>query len=100
MRHIHAEPVDAAVAPKAQRALELLAHVGMLPVKIGLLGGKQMQVPFAVLDALPRRAAETRHPAVRGKLTVLPAARPEDVAFALGRAGARGERRLEETVVV
>ena len=99
MGHIDAEAVGAAVAPEAQSGFEVLVDLGVLPVEVGLLYSEEVQIPFAVANRLPRRAAEGRLPAVGGQLPVLAPARAEDVAVALRRAGARCERCAEPFVL-
>ncbi len=64
--HVHAEAVDAAVEPAAHHGVHRLAHLGVLPVQIGLLAVEQVEVvlpgrriPF------PHRAGEERLPVGR-----------------------------------
>ena len=94
-RRVDAHACDAAIEPKAQNVLVLDPDIEVRPVEIGLLGGEQMEVPLAVVDARPRGPSEDRLPAVRriGPLLTLPGPEPEPVA--LGRAGRRGESLLE-----
>ena len=40
VRHVDAEAIGAAVAPEAQRLLEVLVDLGILPVEVGLLHGE------------------------------------------------------------
>jgi len=80
VRHVYAEPVDAAVGPEPQGGEEVVTDLAVLPVKVGLLGGEQVQVPLAIRDPGPGRPAEHGEP-VRGRLRpvrVLPVA--ENVA--------------------
>ena len=100
MRHVDAEAVGAVVAPEAQRLLELLVHVGVLPVEVGLLLGEDVQIPLPVLDPFPGRSAEQRHPVVRRQLAVCAPAFAEDVAVARCGAAAGLERFLEEHMLV
>jgi len=101
---VDAEAVDPAVEPEAQDAAELLPHLRVLPVEVGLRAVEDVQVPLAGLavrlgHAGPGGAAEDRGPVVRGQLAVLALAVAEHVAVALGRAGARGQRLLEPLVL-
>ena len=57
VRDVDAEAVDPAVRPEPQRPDEVLAHLGVLPVEVGLLDGEEVQVPLAV-----RRPAPTPSP--------------------------------------
>src|SRR5262245_56712768 len=49
MRHVHPEPVHAAIEPEPQDRLELGCDVGVLPVQVRLFGGEQMEVPLGAL---------------------------------------------------
>ena len=100
VRDVDAEPVDAALQPEAQRLLEVLEHLGVLPVQVRLLGIEEVQVPLAGIAVCldnpgPRGAAEDRDPVVRGVDATGAGAVTEDVALALVAAGARGQRRLK-----
>ena len=46
--NVDAEPVDAAIAPEAQRLEEVGADLRVVPVPVGLLGREQVQVPLPV----------------------------------------------------
>ena len=99
------EAVDAAVEPEAQDAAELLAHLLVRPVEVGLRAVEEVQVPLAgravgLDDARPGRAAEDGLPVVRRLVAARAAAVAEEVAGALGAAGRGGERRLEPFVLV
>ena len=77
--------------------------VRVVPVQVGLLGREEVEVPLAAARRRrprPGRAAEDRLPAVRRQLTVLPGARPEPEARALGRSRRRGERLEKPGVLV
>ena len=105
MGDVDAEAVDAAVEPEAQDAAELLAHLLVRPVEVGLRRVEEVQVPLAgravgLDDARPGRAAEDRLPVVRGQLAVRALAVAEQVARALGAAGRGDERLLEPFVLV
>ncbi len=100
VRDVDAEPVDAAVAPEAQGLHEVGAHLGVRPVQIGLRDVEVVEVPLAVVDALPRGSAEHRLPVRRRLRTVGPGPLAEDVAVTRGGAAAGGERLLEPGVVV
>ena len=105
VRDVDAEAVDTAVEPEAQDAAELLAHLVVGPVEVGLRAVEEVQVPLAgravgLGDAGPCGAAEDRLPVVRRQLAGRAAAVAEQVARALGAAGGGGERRLEPDVLV
>ena len=75
-------------------------HLRVLPVEVGLLGREEVEVPLAVADARPGRAAEDRLPAVRRQLAVLAGPGPEPEALAGRRSRGRGERLPEPRVLV
>jgi hypothetical protein len=47
MRDIDAEAVGPGIEPEPKHIQELLPHVRVAPVQVGLLGVEQMQVPLA-----------------------------------------------------
>jgi hypothetical protein len=105
VRHVDTEAVDAPVEPEAQDVVELLAHLRVVPVQVGLLGVEQVQVPLAgravgLGHPRPGGAAEHAAPGVRGQLAVLAASVAEQVPGALGGARAGGQRLLEPGVLV
>ena len=75
-------------------------HLRVAPVEVGLGGVEEVEVPLAVLDPGPGRAAEDRLPVVRRRAAVGPRAGAEHVAGALGAAGSGGQRLLEPGVLV
>ena len=70
VRDIDAEPRDSPVEPEAQDPVELIPHVLVPPVQIGLGREEVVEVrlPGGLVE-LPRRAAEARDPVV-GRRTV------------------------------
>ena len=62
---VHAETVDALLAPPVHHVKHSVADLRVLPVEVGLLRGEQVQVVLAgSLVKRPRRAAEPRAPVV------------------------------------
>ncbi len=103
-RRVDADARGAAVEPEPQDVLVLAAHVGVVPVEVGLLGREHVEVPLAgrtvgVRRARPRAALELRDPVGRDLRPVLAPARVEPEALALGRAGAGREGRAEPLVL-
>ena len=107
VRHVDAEPVDAAVQPEPQRLLEIVDDSGFVPVQVGLLGVEQVQVPLAgvavrLLTRVQAGPPNTDYPVVRRLRAVRAASVAEDVALALraarslppARPGTRGARGL------
>src|SRR5690606_33986453 len=86
---VHPEAVHAAVGPEPQGLAEVLPDFGVVPVEVGLFRREQVQVPLAVLDSGPGRAAAVGLPVGGRLLAVLAAPLAEDVAVAGGGA-ARG----------
>ena len=84
MRHVHTEAVGTVVGPEADGLEEILAHVRIVPVPVGLFDREQMQVPLTVLHACPGGAAEAGGPVGGRQFAVLAAAVAEDVAVAFG----------------
>ena len=94
---VDAKAVHAAREPELEDRVELGAHGLVRPVQIRLRRIEQMQVPLAVLDLLPGRAAEDRRPVVRWRrAAVASVAEHEAGARVASRAG--GERLHEPGV--
>ena len=100
VRDVDAEPVHTPVEPEPPDALELLGDLGIGPVEVGLLGREQVEVPLAVGDASPGRAAERGRPVVRRQPTVVTLAGSEVEPRALTRPGAGREGLLEPLVLI
>ena len=105
MGDVDPEPVHPAFEPEVHRVLELGRHGGVRPVDIRLLGREEVQVPLARAPVgfghpRPGRAAEAADPVVGSLRAVGAAAVAEDEAFALGRAGRRGQGLLEPLVLI
>ena len=67
-----AEAVNAHVQPKAHDFLDLLTHLGVCHVEVGLLFGENVQVPFVeVLVILPRAPLKQAVPVVRRRIFAL-----------------------------
>jgi hypothetical protein len=93
-RRVDPDAVHPAVEPEPQDGFELLAHLGVVPVEVGLLRGEQMQVPVTrravrVGGPGPRRAAELATPLGRhlGTVRALAGTKPEVVALRRVRRG-------------
>ncbi len=104
-RGVDAHTRDAAVEPELQDLLVLAAHIGVVPVEVGLLGSEHVQVPLprravGVRGARPGRSLEAGHPVRRDLIAVLALAGVEPEALALRAAGSGGERRLEPLVLI
>ncbi len=97
---VDAEPVHTPAEPETQDRLELPAHVGVLPVEVGLLRGEQVQIPLAVGQPGPGRAAEAGDPVIGRFGAVGSAAGPEDVPLAFRAAGSGREGGPEPGVLV
>ena len=101
---VDAEPVDAAVEPEPQDAVEVVDDVGVIPVEIGLGRREHGEVPLTgravgLDDAGPRRAAEDGLPVVRGLVAACAATIAEVEPLAFGRPG-RGRQRVLEPHVL
>ena len=84
--------------------MELLAHVRVVPVQVGLGGVEDVEVPLArhpvgLGDAGPPATAEDRRPVVRGLVAVRALAVAEHVALALEAPRRRREGRAEPRVL-
>ena len=97
---VDTEAISAVVKPKTQGLDEVGLHIRVLPVPVGLLHGKQVQIPLAVRHARPRGTAEMGHPVGGRQFTVFAATVTENVAIALGRSGAGGKRGFEPRMQV
>ena len=63
--HIHAEPVNAFLAPPVHHVKHFFAHLGVIPVQVRLLLGKQMEIILSpLLIKLPSAAAKGCSPVV------------------------------------
>ncbi len=88
-RHIHAESVDAAIKPEANRLVEFCLHIWVIPVDVWLRPVKEVQVPVAgrcassIKDWRPSITGEDALPVVRGKLVRLSATQRDVVAAPL-----------------
>ncbi len=98
-RHVDAEAVGAPVQPEAQDAVELGGDLGVAPVPVGLLRREHVQVPLAVADPAPGRAAEHGVPVV-GRLAAVGATAVGEVEAGAGRAAGRALQRLTEPRVL
>jgi hypothetical protein len=86
--NIDAEAVDAQFEPEVQDILKVLADNWVIPVEIGLLNGKEVEVPLAegavsLGYPFPGGAAEDRLPVIWWQLSVLTLSISKDVALAL-----------------
>ena len=121
---IHPEAVDAAIEPEPQDLAEPLPDPRVRPVEVGLARVEQVQVPlcflgrrrscgarrfrgpsavaplrWSVLNPRPGRAAEDGAPVVGRQVAVGSESVAEQVAAALRRAGAGGQRLPEPRVL-
>ena len=102
--YIDAEAVNAAVEPEAQDRLELGSHLGVRPVKIGLLGGEEVQIPLlgrvvSRRDSRPRRPAKVAEPVIGRLVAAWATASTEDVARSLGPTRRSRTRGTEPRVI-
>ncbi len=88
------------VAPEADGFQEVLMHVRVVPIPIGLLFGEQVQVPLAIRHPGPGWPAEGGRPLGRRQLAVFAPPIPEDVTVPLRGAGAGRQGRLKPRVMV
>ena len=116
MGHVHAEAIDPAVAPEAQRALKVLTYCRVGPVQVRLLGGEDVQVPLVgapcprsgqgrtvlslVLHPLPDGATEQGTPVIGRLHAVLASALVEVVEPALGGVWPTRQRSAEPGMTV
>ena len=69
--HVHAEAVDALVQPELHQVENFATNFRIIPVEVGLLLGKPVQIVFVGRRVkLPRRTRKKRHPIV-GLLAIL-----------------------------
>ena len=81
--HVHAEAVHTLVAPPGHHVVDLVAHLRVGPVEVGLLAAEQVQVILAGgLVELPRALGEVGAPVVRRAAVRLGIA--PDVVVAVG----------------
>ena len=104
VRDVDAKPVDTAVQPEPQRLLQVVEHLGVIPVEVRLRGVEQVQVPLAggtcrLGHPGPGRPAEHRDPVVRRQRAAAAAPIAEDVALALGGTGPGGQCGLKPRVL-
>ena len=68
---VHAEPVDSAIEPEAQRVLHCLDNLGVRPVQVRLLGQETVEVVLAgAFVECPRRTERQRLDPVVGRPAV------------------------------
>ncbi len=84
MGDVDAKAIDTAPAPGAEDVTELLAHCGIVPIEIGLLGQEQVAVVLTTAARVerPRRTTEVADPVVRW--TAVRGWRAKDVVVAVG----------------
>lgn len=81
--HVDPKAVHPPVEPEAQDLVEVLVHLGVAPVEVGLLRREQMEVVLAArLVERPCRPAEHRPPVVRG--AAAGSGSSEEVLFPVG----------------
>ena len=95
LRGVDAEPIHAAIGPEPDRVEIIASDLLVVPVQIGLTHGPHVQIPLAILHALPGRASEPAGPVGRRQFSVRAAPVAKDVPIACGRS-ARGVQRLLE----
>src|SRR3954447_16164182 len=101
---VDADPFDTTIEPEREHAIEVVDHVGVVPVEVRLPRREGVLVPLAgsavgLGDPSPRRTTEDRPPVVGWFVAVRARAVAEPVAGTFRRAGTRLQRRLEPGVI-
>ena len=97
---IDTEAGHPAIRPEPQCLEEVVAHLPVVPVQIGLLESEVVVVPLAVAHRGPRRTTEGRDPVGRWQFSVVAEAVAEDVAVTGRRSAKRGERLPKPDVAI
>ncbi len=98
--HVDAEAVDPTVEPEPDRRFHVCGDLGVCPVEIGLRDIEQVEVPLAVGNASPGRAAEMALPVVRRQFAVVSSALAEQVASPFGAPRRGCKSGLEPRVLI